>query len=59
MRSQSIVEIVNLLALIALSPFMLVVVEGNRQPNLFSKVIHKNRGGGTVPDSELHRTAGM
>jgi hypothetical protein len=58
MKSQRIVEIVYLLAL-TLSPFMLVVVEGKRQPNLISKVIRKNMGDGTVPDSELHRTAGM
>jgi hypothetical protein len=59
MKSQSIVEIVYLLAL-ALSPFMLAVVEGKRQPSLLSKVIRKNRGDSTVvPDSELHRIAGM
>ena len=54
MKSQRIVEIVYLLALA-----LLVVVEGKRQPSLLSKVICRNRGGGTIPDSELHRTAGM
>ena len=54
MKSQRIVEIVYLLALA-----LLVVVEGKRQPSLLSRVIRKTRGDGTIPNSELHRTACM